>query len=132
MLFTGDGPDEARELLKFLWVRVCVLGEMGVVAVVIVVVAVVVVVVVVFVIVVEAESSNFKGLEKEKEFRVFLILGNPGFNGFIALTRYCRFLLFGFEEDEMGLGFGCLRRPERFDWLGSGLCFGRVTGVKGK
>ena len=38
VLFTSDGPDEARELLKFLWVRVCVLGEMGVVAVVIVVV----------------------------------------------------------------------------------------------
>ena len=71
-------------------------------------------------------------MEKEKEFWVFLILGNLGFNGFVALTRYCRFLLFGFEEDEMGLGFGCLRRSERFDWLGSGLCFGRVTGVKGK
>ena len=41
------------------------LGEMGVVAAIIVVV---VVVVTVFVIVVEAESSNFKGLEKEKEF----------------------------------------------------------------
>ena len=66
VLFTGDGPDEARELLKFLWVRVCVLGEMGVVAVVIVVV--VVVAVAVFVIVVEAKSSNFEGLEKEKEF----------------------------------------------------------------
>ena len=24
---TGDGPDEARELEKFLWVRVCALGE---------------------------------------------------------------------------------------------------------
>ena len=42
---------------------------------VVVVVAVVIVVVAVFVIVVEAESSNFKGLEKEKEFRVFLIWG---------------------------------------------------------
>ena len=40
MLFTGDGLDEVRELLKFLWVRVCVLGEMGVVAAVIVVVTV--------------------------------------------------------------------------------------------
>ena len=47
--------------------------------VVVVVAAVIIVVVAVFVIVVEAESSNFKGLEKEKEFRVFLILGNPRF-----------------------------------------------------
>ena len=54
VLFTGDGLDEARELLKFLWVGVCVLGEMGVVAAVNVVVAV-------FIIVVEAKSSNFKG-----------------------------------------------------------------------
>ena len=40
VLFTGDGPGKARELLKFLLVQVCVLGEMGVVAVVIVVVTV--------------------------------------------------------------------------------------------
>ena len=40
MLFTGDSPDEVRELLKFLWVRVCVSGEMGVVAAVIVVVTI--------------------------------------------------------------------------------------------
>ena len=40
MLFTGDGHDKVRELLKFLWVRVCVLGEMGVVAALIVVVVV--------------------------------------------------------------------------------------------
>ena len=38
VLFTDDGLDEARELLKFLWVWICVLGEMGVVATVIVVV----------------------------------------------------------------------------------------------
>ncbi|XP_043725910.1 U-box domain-containing protein 17-like [Telopea speciosissima] len=25
-------------------------------------------------------------------------------NGFVALTRYCRFLLFGFEDEEMGTG----------------------------
>ena len=67
MLFIGDGPNEAWELLKFLWVWICVLGEMGVVSVVIVVA----VVVAVFVIVVEAKSLNFKGLEKEKEFQVF-------------------------------------------------------------
>ena len=110
MLLGHDGGDRAaihvREMGVVHLVRVCVLGEMGVVAAVIVIV----VVVVVFVIVVEAESSNFKGLEKE---RVFLILGNPGFNGFVALTKYCRFLLFGFEEDEVGLGFGCLRRPRK-------------------
>ena len=107
MLLGHDGGDRAaihvREMGVVHLVRVCVLGEMGVVAAVIVVV-------VVFVIVVEAESSNFKGLEKE---RVFLILGNPGFNGFVALTRYCGFLLFGFEEDEVGLGFRCLRRPRK-------------------
>ena len=27
VLFTGDGPDEARKLEKFLWVRVRALGE---------------------------------------------------------------------------------------------------------
>ena len=27
VLFTGDDPDEARELEKFLWVWVCALGE---------------------------------------------------------------------------------------------------------
>ncbi|GKU94353.1 hypothetical protein SLEP1_g7856 [Rubroshorea leprosula] len=27
-------------------------------------------------------------------------------NGFVAITRYCRFLLFGFEEDEIELGSG--------------------------
>ena len=43
LLFTNDNPDEGRELLKFLWVQVCVLREMGVV------VAVIVVVVTVFV-----------------------------------------------------------------------------------
>ena len=109
MLLGHDGGDRAAihvgEMGVVHLVRVCVLGEMGVVAAVIVVV-----VVVVFVIVVEVESSNFKGLEKE---RVFLILGNPGFNGFVALTRYCGFLLFGFEEDEVGLGFRCLRRPRK-------------------
>ena len=108
MLLGHDGGDRAaihvREMGVVHLVRVCVLGEMGVVA------AVIVVVVVVFVIVVEAESSYFKGLEKE---RVFLILGNPGFNWFVALTRYCGFLLFGFEEDEVGLGFRCLRRPRK-------------------
>ena len=90
---------------------------MGVVFVVIVVV----VVVAVFIIVVEAKSLNFKVLEKE---RVFLILGNPGFNGFVALTRYCGFLLFGFKEDEVGLlplpsivGFCYLGlRKMRWDW----------------
>ena len=119
MLLGHDGGDRAaihvREMGVVHLVRVCVLGEMGVVA------AVIVVVVVVFVIVVEVESSNFKGLEKE---RVFLILGNPGFNGFVALTRYCGFLLFGFEEDEVGLlplpsivGFCYLGlRKMRWDW----------------
>ncbi|GKU92405.1 hypothetical protein SLEP1_g6137 [Rubroshorea leprosula] len=30
----------------------------------------------------------------------------PVLNGFVAIIRYCRFLLFGFEEDEVGLGSG--------------------------
>lgn len=34
-------------------------------------------------------------------------------NGFVALTRYCRFLLFGFEEDEVGSGIGSVRRPRK-------------------
>ncbi|XP_062096496.1 U-box domain-containing protein 17 [Humulus lupulus] len=31
-------------------------------------------------------------------------------NGFVALTRYSRFLLFGFEEDEVELGTGTLKK----------------------
>ncbi|XP_059664448.1 U-box domain-containing protein 17 [Cornus florida] len=34
-------------------------------------------------------------------------------NGFVALTRYCRFLLFGFEEDEVEFGIGKHRRPRK-------------------
>uniref|UniRef100_A0A5B6YHC9 RING-type E3 ubiquitin transferase n=1 Tax=Davidia involucrata TaxID=16924 RepID=A0A5B6YHC9_DAVIN len=34
-------------------------------------------------------------------------------NGFVALTRYCRFLLFGFEEDEVELGIGKHKKPKR-------------------
>ncbi|KAG7959988.1 hypothetical protein I3843_10G097900 [Carya illinoinensis] len=35
-------------------------------------------------------------------------------NGFVAITRFCRFLLFGFEEDEMGLGIaGSVKRPRK-------------------
>ena len=64
MLFTGDGPDKARELLKFLLVQVCVLGEMGVVAAVIVVVAV-------FVIVVEADLQTSKVWKRKRNFGSF-------------------------------------------------------------
>ncbi|KAJ0018915.1 hypothetical protein Pint_10330 [Pistacia integerrima] len=34
-------------------------------------------------------------------------------NGFVAVTRYCRFLLFGFEEDEVGLGIGSQKKPRK-------------------
>ncbi|KAF8413701.1 hypothetical protein HHK36_001693 [Tetracentron sinense] len=34
-------------------------------------------------------------------------------NGFIALTRYCRFLLFGFEEDEEEMGLKNHKRPRK-------------------
>ncbi|PRQ29254.1 putative aminoacyltransferase, E1 ubiquitin-activating enzyme [Rosa chinensis] len=34
-------------------------------------------------------------------------------NGFVAFTRYCRFLLFGFEEDEVGVGVGSQRKPRK-------------------
>ncbi|KAJ7968775.1 RING-type E3 ubiquitin transferase [Quillaja saponaria] len=34
-------------------------------------------------------------------------------NGFVALTRYCRFLLFGFEEDEVELVIGNQKKPEK-------------------
>ncbi|XP_015066698.1 U-box domain-containing protein 17 [Solanum pennellii] len=34
-------------------------------------------------------------------------------NGFVALMRYCRFLLFGFEEDDMGLRLGKHKKPKR-------------------
>ncbi|KAM5587881.1 U-box domain-containing protein 17 [Rosa sericea] len=34
-------------------------------------------------------------------------------NGFVAFTRYCRFLLFGFEEDEVGVGVGGQRKPRK-------------------
>lgn len=34
-------------------------------------------------------------------------------NGLVALTRYCRFLLFGFEEDELELSSGNKKKPKR-------------------
>ncbi|XP_007025299.2 PREDICTED: U-box domain-containing protein 17 [Theobroma cacao] len=34
-------------------------------------------------------------------------------NGFVAITRYCRFLLFGFEEDEVQLAFGNQKKPRK-------------------
>ncbi|KAK8984609.1 hypothetical protein V6N11_047829 [Hibiscus sabdariffa] len=34
-------------------------------------------------------------------------------NGFVAVTRYCRFLLFGFEEDEVKLPFGNQTKPRK-------------------
>lgn len=34
-------------------------------------------------------------------------------NGFVAITRYCRFLLFGFNENEAELGVGSQRKPRK-------------------
>ncbi|XVE51507.1 hypothetical protein DITRI_Ditri02bG0047500 [Diplodiscus trichospermus] len=34
-------------------------------------------------------------------------------NGFVAITRYCRFLLLGFEEDEVQLSFGNQKKPRK-------------------
>ncbi|KAE8728746.1 U-box domain-containing protein 17 [Hibiscus syriacus] len=34
-------------------------------------------------------------------------------NGFVAITRYCRFLLFGFQEDEVKLPFGNQKKPRK-------------------
>ncbi|CAK9152642.1 unnamed protein product [Ilex paraguariensis] len=33
--------------------------------------------------------------------------------GFVALTRYCRFLLFGFEDDEVEVGIGKHKKPKK-------------------
>ncbi|KAE8722986.1 U-box domain-containing protein 17 [Hibiscus syriacus] len=34
-------------------------------------------------------------------------------NGFVAITRYCRFLLFGFEEDELQFSLGNRKKPRK-------------------
>ncbi|KAF8391195.1 hypothetical protein HHK36_023497 [Tetracentron sinense] len=34
-------------------------------------------------------------------------------NGFVALIRYCRFLLFGYEEDDEEMGFGNWKKPRK-------------------
>ncbi|OAY24996.1 U-box domain-containing protein 17 [Manihot esculenta] len=34
-------------------------------------------------------------------------------NGFVAITRYCRFLLFGFETNEVELQFGSMKKPRK-------------------
>ncbi|GMP74215.1 hypothetical protein CsSME_00031692 [Camellia sinensis var. sinensis] len=67
------------------------------------------------------------GIRGSKSFRVeieFLeeqIINHEGdieptvslLNGFVALTRYCMFLLFGFEEDEVELRSGKQKKPKR-------------------
>ncbi|BBH01010.1 Far-red impaired responsive family protein [Prunus dulcis] len=55
-----------------------------------------------------------KSCRNEIEFLEEQIINHEGdveptvsvLNGFVAFTRYCRFLLFGFEEDEVELGIG--------------------------
>ena len=66
-MFTGDGPDEARELLKSFWVQVCVLGEMGVVAAVIVVVVVTVFVLWLKLILLTEGFDHFTGMGPTKK-----------------------------------------------------------------
>ena len=38
-------------------------------------------------------------------------------NGLVAMTRYCRFLLFGFVEDELGFESGSQKKPKTHDSL---------------
>ncbi|KAK1556829.1 hypothetical protein Q3G72_013034 [Acer saccharum] len=58
-------------------------------------------------------------------------------NGFVAITRYCRFLLFGFEEDEAEMGVGNKKKPRKgqtYDrssiarWMEEGHCSCPKTG----
>ncbi|CAB4306687.1 unnamed protein product [Prunus armeniaca] len=62
-----------------------------------------------------------KSCRNEIEFLEEQIINHEGdveptvsvLNGFVAFTRYCRFLLFGFEEDEVELGIGNNQRKPR-------------------
>ncbi|NP_001275105.1 ACRE 276-like protein [Solanum tuberosum] len=65
--------------------------------------------------------SNPRSCRVEIEFLEEQIVNHEGdiepttsvLNGFVALMRYCRFLLFGFEEDDMGLRLGKHKKPKR-------------------
>ncbi|KAL3377041.1 hypothetical protein AABB24_003451 [Solanum stoloniferum] len=65
--------------------------------------------------------SNPRSCRVEIEFLEEQIVNHEGdieptssvLNGFVALMRYCRFLLFGFEEDDMGLRLGKHKKLKR-------------------
>ncbi|KAK8989523.1 hypothetical protein V6N11_063945 [Hibiscus sabdariffa] len=65
--------------------------------------------------------KDAKSCRSEIEFLEEQIVNHEGdieptasvLNGFVAITRYCRFLLFGFEEDELHLSYGNKKRPRK-------------------
>ncbi|XP_044461967.1 U-box domain-containing protein 17-like [Mangifera indica] len=65
------------------------------------------------------EIKDAKSCRTEIEFLEEQISNHEGdveptaavLNGFVAVTRYCRFLLFGFEEDEVRLRIGNQKKP---------------------
>ncbi|KAK3206768.1 hypothetical protein Dsin_020814 [Dipteronia sinensis] len=65
--------------------------------------------------------KDAKSCRSEIEFLEEQIVNHEGdieptasvLNGFVAITRYCRFLLFGFEEDEAELGVGNQKKPRK-------------------
>ncbi|KAH7545024.1 U-box domain-containing protein 17 [Ziziphus jujuba] len=65
--------------------------------------------------------KNAKSCRDEIEYLEEQIVNHEGdveptvsvLNGFVALTRYCRFLLFGFEEDEVELRVGNQKKPRK-------------------
>ncbi|KAK8618519.1 hypothetical protein V6N13_132508 [Hibiscus sabdariffa] len=65
--------------------------------------------------------KDAKSCRSEIEFLEEQIVNHEGdieptasvLNGFVAVTRYCRFLLFGFEEDELHLSYGNKKRPRK-------------------
>ncbi|KAE8674240.1 U-box domain-containing protein 17 [Hibiscus syriacus] len=65
--------------------------------------------------------KDAKSCSSEIEFLEEQIVNHEGdieptasvLNGFVAIARYCRFLLFGFEEDELQLSFGNKKKPRK-------------------
>ncbi|XP_022715728.1 U-box domain-containing protein 17-like [Durio zibethinus] len=65
--------------------------------------------------------KDAKSCRREIEFLEEQIVNHEGdieptasvLNGFVAITRYCRFLLFDFEEDEVQLSFGNQKKPRK-------------------
>ncbi|KAL4387565.1 hypothetical protein GQ457_09G003230 [Hibiscus cannabinus] len=65
--------------------------------------------------------KDAKSCRSEIEFLEEQIVNHEGdiepaasvLNGFVAITRYCSFLLFGFEEDKLQLSFGNKKTPRK-------------------